>query len=72
MEMLGQKLWAKIHGTQNAPLFMAREFDLSRLEKYRVFDLFVVENEGSLMLACSNVHVFEEFSIFGIAFSMTF
>ena len=50
--------WAKIHGTHNAPLFPTGELDLPRLEKYRVFDLFVVGNGGSLMPACSNVHVF--------------
>ena len=59
--MLGQNPWAKIHRTHNAPLFPAREFDLPRLEKYRVFDLFVVGNMGSLMLVCSNVHVSVEF-----------
>ena len=63
---------AKSHGTHNAPIFPAGEFSLHRLEKYRVFDLFVVGNGGLLMLACSNVHVFCEFSIFGYAFSTTF
>ena len=42
---------AKSHGTHNAPLFSIGEFSLSRLEKYRVFDLFVVGNGGLLMLA---------------------
>ena len=70
--MLGQNPWAKSHGIYNAPLFPAGEFDLPRLEKYHVFDLFVVVNGGSLMHACSNVHVFGEFSIFGITFSMAF
>ena len=64
--------WAKSHGTHNAPLFQTREFDLPRLEKYSIFDLFVVGNGGLLMLACSNVHVFWEFSIFGNAFSTNF
>ena len=53
--------WVKIHGTHNAPIFLAREFDLPRLEKYCVFDLVVVGNGGSLILACSNVHVSKEF-----------
>ena len=66
------RCWAKIHGTQNAPLFPAGEFDLPCLEKYCVFDLVVVGNGGPLMLACSNVHVSEECSIFGIVFSVVF
>ena len=59
----GPKPRSKSHGTHNAPIFMAGEFDLPRLEKYSVFVLFVVENGGSLMLACSNVHVIGEFFI---------
>ena len=70
--MSGQKPWVKSHGTHNAPLFLAGEFDLPRLEKYCVFVLFVVRNGGSLMLACSNVHIIGEFSIFGVAFSTPF
>ena len=64
--------WAKSHGTHNAPLFQAGEFSLPRLEKYHFFDLFVVGNGGPLMLTCSNMHVFGEFSIFGNAFSTSF
>ena len=64
--------WAKSHGAHNAPLFLTRDFGFPRLEKYRVFDLFVFGNGGPLMLACSNVHVSEEFSIFGNPFSTTF
>ena len=70
--LLSGDTWAKSHDIHNAPLFPAGEFDLPRLEKYCVFDLFVVRNEGSLMLACSNVHVFGESSIFGNTFSTTF
>ena len=70
--MLGQKPWSKSHGTHNAPLFPAGEFDLPRLEKYRVFVLFVIGNGGLLMLACSNMHITGEFYIFGVAFSMEF
>ena len=62
--------WAKIYGTHNAPFFLVGEFDLPRLEKYCVFNLFFVGNGGPLMLECSNVHVFEESSIFENAFSM--
>ena len=62
----------KSHGTHNAPLFPAGEVNLPLLEKYSVFDLFVVGNEGPLMLACSNVHVSKESSIFGYAFSTVF
>ena len=64
--------WAKSHGTHNAPLFPVGEFSLPRLEKYRIFHLFVIGNRGPLMLACSNVHVSRGFSIFGNAFSTTF
>ena len=51
---------------------MSGDFDLPQLEKYCVFDLVVVGNRGPLMLASSNAHVFEECSIYGIAFSMAF
>ena len=53
-------------------LFPAGEFDLPRVEKYRVFYLFVITNGGPLMLACSNAHVSGEFSIFGNAFITDF
>ena len=62
---MGHKPWSKSHGTHNAPIFSAEEFDLSQLEKYHVFVLFVIGNGGSLMLACSNVQLTGEFSIFG-------
>ena len=64
--------WAKSHGTHNAPLFQAGEFNLPLLEKYRIFNLLVIGNGGLLMLACFNVHVFGGFSIFGNAFSTDF
>ena len=64
---LGQKSWYP-----QCPLFPAGVFDLPWLEKYCVFDLFVVRNEGPLMLACSNVYVSGESSIFGNAFSTAF
>ena len=64
--------WAKIHGTHNAPFFPTGEFNLSLLEKYRIFDLVVVGNGELLMLACSNMHVFEGLSIFGNASSTDF
>ena len=66
------RCWAKIHGTNNAPLFPSGEFGLPRLEKYYVFYLVVVGNDGPLMLACSNTHVSEEYTISGVAFSTTF
>ena len=69
----GWRCWAKIHGTHNAPVFPAGEFDLPWLEKYCVFYLVVVGNGGPLMLACSNVHVSgDNCFIFGIAFSTAF
>ena len=64
--------WVKSHGTHNAPLFLTGEFSVPRLEKFRIFDLFVFGNGGPLMLACSNVHVFGESSIFGNAFNTAF
>ena len=72
--MLGQKqgCWDKSHGTHNAPLFPIGEISLPRLEKYRVLDLLAVRNGGSLMLVCSNVHIFGGFSILGNTFNMAF
>ena len=64
--------WAKSHGTHNAPLFPAGEFSLPRMEKYRIFYPLIIGNRGQLMLACSNVHVFGEFSISGNSFSKDF
>ena len=49
---------------------MSPFFRLGSSKKYRVFDLFVIRNEG--LLVCSNVHVSGEFSIFGKAFSTAF
>ena len=66
------RCWAKIHGTHNALLFSSGEFDLPRLEKYCVCDLVVIGNGGPLMLACSNMHVYEECFISSIAFRTTF
>ena len=45
------------------PVFPAGVISLLRLEKYRILDLLVVGNGGSLMLVCSNEHVTEGFSI---------
>ena len=70
--LLSGDTWAKSHDTHNAPLFPTGEFDFPLLEKYRVFDLFVVGKEGTLMLACSNVHVSGESYIFGKAFGTDF
>ena len=42
------------------------------LEKYHILDLLVVGNGGLLMLVCSNVRVFEGFSIFGNTFNAAF
>ena len=64
--------WAKIHVTHNAPLFPAEDFSVPRLEKYLICYLLVFRKEGPLMLACSNVHVSRESSIFGNAFNMPF
>ena len=62
----------EIIGSHNAPFFPSREFDLPRLEKCCVCDLVIVGNWGPLMIACSNVHVFGEYSISSIAFSTDF
>ena len=66
------RCWAKIHGNHNAPIFPSGEFELPRLEKYRVFYLVVVGNGGPLMLACSNTHVCGEYTIYGVVFSTDF
>ena len=66
------RCWAKIHGAHNAPLFLFEEFDLPRLEKYCVCDLVIVGNGEPLMIACSNMHVSGECSIYSMAFSTTF
>ena len=55
-------------GTHNAPLFLAGEGSLPRLEKENVFYWLCVGNNGQLVLVCSNVRITEEFSIFGVTF----
>ena len=54
------------------PFFPAREISLPQLEKYRMLDLFVIENGGTLMLVCSNVRVSGGFPIFGKTFNTDF
>ena len=60
---------AKIHGTQNAPLFAIGEISLPWLEKYRILDLLVIGNGGPLMFMCSNARVIVGFYIFGTTFN---
>ena len=54
--------------THNAFLFSVGEGSLPRLEKENVCDWLGVRNNGPLMLVYSNVHITEEFSIFGVTF----
>ena len=61
---VGWRVWAKAHGTHNAPLLHAREGSLPRLEQENVGDWRSVGNNGLLMLAHSNVHIIGEFSHF--------
>ena len=64
--------WLYMGSKAMVPTMSPKEVDLPWLVKYCVFYLFVVGNGGLLMLACSNVHVSGEFSIFGNAFSTAF
>ena len=67
------RCWVKTHGTHNAPIFPSGEFVLPRLEKYCFFfNLYIIGNSGPLILACSNAHVSEEYTIYGVALSTTF
>ena len=63
------RVWAKSHGTHNAPIFPTREVILPRPEKENVWDLPEVGIKGSLMLGCSNVRIIGEFPIFGVTFN---
>ena len=58
------RVWAKAHGTHNAPLFPAGEVVLPRSGKENTWDLLHVGIGGPLMLGCSNVRITEEFPIF--------
>ena len=66
---VGWRVWAKAHGTHNAPIFPTGEVILSRQEKENVCDLFDVRISEPLMLGCSNVRITEEFPIFGVTFN---
>ena len=75
---VGWRVWAKAHGTHNAPLFSAEEVVLlgweKRIfgtclmwgleEKENIWDLFDVGIGGPLILGCSNVHITREFPSF--------
>ena len=58
------RVWAKAHGTHNAPLFHAGKGSLPLLEKENVGDWVSVGNIGLLMLVCSNVHITGNFLVF--------
>ena len=67
---VGWRVWAKAHGTHNAPIFSASEGSLSRLEKENFCDWLSVGNNGLLMLVCSNVRITREFSNFLVSHLM--
>ena len=67
---VGWRVWAKAHGTHNAPLFPTGEGSLPRLEKENVCDWLSVGNSGLLMLVCSNVRITREFSNFLVSHLM--
>ena len=46
---VGWRVWAKAHGTHNAPNFLAGEDSLPRLEKENIGDWLNVGNNGLLM-----------------------
>ena len=66
---VGWRVWAKAHGTHNAPFFMAGKVILPWPRKENVWDLPNVGISGSVMLGCSNVRITEEFPIFGDTFN---
>ena len=75
---VGWWVWAKAHGTHNAPLFLVGEVILPSQEKRifgtclmwglagreNIWDLFDVGIGGPLMPGSSNVHITEEFPSF--------
>ena len=75
---VGRRVWVKVHGTHNAPLFSAREVVLPDREKRifricwmwglegkeNIWDLFDVGIGGPSMLGCSSVHLTGEFPSF--------
>ena len=67
---VGWRVWAKAHGTHNAPLFPVREGSLRRLGKENVYDWFSVGNSGLLMLVCSNMRITGKFSNFLVSHLM--
>ena len=68
--LVGRRVWAKAHGTHNAPLFSTREGSLPRVEKELVCDWLNVGNSGLLMLECSNMRITCEFSNFLVSHLM--
>ena len=68
--LVSRRVWAKAHGTHNAPLFPAGEGSLPRLEKENVCDGLSVGNNGLLMLVCSNMIITGEFSNFLVSHLM--
>ena len=64
--------WAKSHGTHNAPFFRQGSLIFPGWKNTVFFYLFFIGNRGPLMLACSNVHVYGELSIFCKTFSTAF
>ena len=66
---VGWRVWFKVHGTHNAPLFPVGEVILPQSGKENVWDLPDVGISGPLMLGCSNVRITGEFPIFEVIFN---
>ena len=66
---VGWMVWAKAHGTHNAPLFPVDEVILPRSGKENVWDLPDMGISGPLMLGCFNARITGEFPIFGVSFN---
>ena len=64
MEFAGWRIWAKAHGTHNAPLFPVGEVVLCRPKKENIWDFLGVGIGEALMQGCSDVYITREFSIF--------
>ena len=67
---VGWRVWAKAHGTHNAPLFPVGDVVLPRSVKENIWDLLDVGIGGLLMLGCSNVRIIGEFPSFLISHLM--
>ena len=70
MGSAGWRIWAKAHGTHNAPLFPAGEVILRRPGKENIWDLLGVGIGEALMQGCFDVYINGEFSSFSMSHLM--